>query len=409
MDPYIQGLLLIGLLLLTVSWGSNWITRLPLSYALIYLAIGLVLGPYGIGLIRLQPDTEFLERFTEFVVIISLYSCGLKMNRPLQPRPWRYTIRLIGLLMPISILAVAAVAHWGLQLSWGGAVLLGAILAPTDPVLASEVQLEHPHDANELRFGLTSEGGLNDALAFPFVYYGLHWLKTPNWQSWLRQWVWVDVIWAIAAGVTVGILAAKATIWLNHRFQKARGMSDEMENLVALGVILFTYALTEVVNGYGFLAVFVAGCVVQQQGHYPEQRVAQLSFVTQIEKLLEVAAILLLGALLRIDQGLEFALSAVLIAGLLLFLIRPLGAWVSTVGAGLHPSTRLLFGWFGVRGIGSIYYLSYAVSDGLPPSLAPELRWITYLTVVASVVLHGITARPLISWHEKHVGNQASS
>ncbi|NJL49758.1 MAG: sodium:proton antiporter, partial [Leptolyngbyaceae cyanobacterium SM2_5_2] len=183
------------------------------------------------------------------------------------------------------------------------------------------------------------------------------------------------------------------------------GMSDEMEDLLALGIILLTYALTEVVNGYGFLAVFVAGCVVQRVGRYPEQRRSQLQFITQIEKLLEVGAIVLLGSLLRVEQGLGFAPQALLVAGLLLFIIRPLGAWFSTLGMGLHPSTRLLFGWFGIRGIGSIYYLSYAVSDGLPDGLTAELRWITYLTVVVSIVLHGTSARPLMNWHERHVGH----
>lgn len=404
-DPYIQGLLVIGILLLTVSWGSEWIARLPLSYALIYVIIGVVLGPYGIQLIRLQPDTEFLERFTELVVIISLYSCGLKMNRPLGVTAWQSTIRLIGLLMPWCIFAVAAVGHWLLGLNWGAAVLLGAILAPTDPVLASEVQMEHPEDPNELRFGLTSEGGLNDALAFPFVYFGLHWIQEPNWQSWFHSWVGVDLIWAIAAGLVVGVGVAKLAVKVNHQFQKAQGMSDEMEDLVALGVILLTYALTEVVNGYGFLAVFVAGCMVQQRGRYPEQRRSQLQFTTQIEKLLEVGAIVLLGAILRVDQGIDFAPQALLVAGLLLFVIRPVGAWFSTLGSGLYPSTRLLFGWFGIRGIGSIYYLSYAVSDGLPNSLTAELRWITYLTVLMSIVLYGITASPLMSWHQKYVGD----
>jgi NhaP-type Na+/H+ or K+/H+ antiporter len=298
-SPYILGLLLIGLLLLTVGWGSEWIMRLPLSYAILYLVIGIALGPYGIDLIRLQPNTEFIEHFTEFVVIVSLYSCGLKISRPLKVPLWNSTIRLIGLLMPLSILAVTAVGHWLVQLPWAAAVLLGAILSPTDPVLASEVQLEHAQDPNELRFGLTSEGGLNDALAFPFVYFGLYWLKDPNLDNWFPQWVAIDLIWAIAAAIAMGCFVAKGGIWINNRIQGARGVNDVMADLVALGVILLTYALTEVINGYGFLAVFVAGYMVQRRGCYPEQRHSQLVFITQIEKLLEVGAILLLGALLR--------------------------------------------------------------------------------------------------------------
>ncbi|MGB3516514.1 MAG: sodium:proton antiporter [Elainellaceae cyanobacterium] len=402
-DAYILGLLIVGLLVLTVSWGSGWIMRLPLSYAILYLGIGIVLGPYGIGLIQMQPNTEFIERFTEFVVIVSLYSCGLKTNRPLKLPYWNSTIRLIGLLMPLSILAVAAVGHWLVQLSWGAALLLGAILSPTDPVLASEVQLDHAEDPNELRFGLTSEGGLNDALAFPLVYFGLHWLNNPSLDDWFRQWVAVDLLWAIGAAIGIGLLVAKGSIWINHQIRNTEGVDHVMADLLAIGIILFTYALTEVINGYGFLAVFVAGYMVEKQGCYPDQRQSQLQFVTQIEKLLEVGAILLLGSLLRVDQTLEFGAPALLIAGSLLFIIRPLGAWVSTAGGHFHPGTRLLFGWFGIRGIGSIYYLSYAIGQGLEPAIAAPLRWIVYLTVLLSILIHGVSATPLVSWHEHHI------
>lgn len=387
-----------------MGWGSEWIERLPLSYAILYLLIGIALGPYGIKLIQLQPSTAFLERFTEFVVIVSLYNCGLKMGRPLKIPLWTAPIRLIGFLMPFSIVAIAALGHWLLQLPWGAAMLLGAILSPTDPVLASEVQLAHAGDPNELRFGLTSEGGLNDALAFPFVYFGLHWLNDPNLNNWLRQWVAIDLVWAIAVAIGMGCLVARCGIWINHKIRLARGVNDVMADLVALGLILLTYALTEVVNGYGFLAVFVAGYAVQRRGCYPQQRQSQIQFITQIEKLLEVVAILLLGALLRIEQVLEFAPQALLVAGALILVIRPIGAWLSTLGAHFHPVTRLLFGWFGIRGIGSIYYLSYAVTEGLPGDITAQLRWIVYLTVLISILIHGVTAAPLVSWHERYIG-----
>lgn len=402
------GLLLIGLILLLVSWGSEWIARLPLSYAILYLVIGVVLGPYGIELIRLQPNTEFLEHFTEFVVIVSLYSCGLKINRPLSTDHWNSTIRLIAFLMPLSIAAVAAVGHGLIAMSWAAAVLLGAILSPTDPVLASEVQLDHAEDPNELRFGLTSEGGLNDALAFPFVYFGLHWIKDPNLDHWFRQWVAIDLFWAIGAALVMGYLVARAGIRVNHKIRTARGLNNVMADLVALGLILLTYGLTEVVNGYGFLAVFVAGYWVQQQGYYPEQQKSQLAFITQIEKLLEVGAILLLGALVRVEQVTQFAPAALIVAGSLLFVIRPLGVWLSTIGAPLHPGTRLLFGWFGIRGIGSIYYLSYAITEGLPGEVTAQLRWIVYLTVIISIVVHGISATPLVDWHDRQIGEKCS-
>ncbi len=402
MNVYIVGMLLVGLLLLAVTWCSEWIARLPLSYALIYLVIGVALGPYGIKLIQIQPHTLFLERFTEIVVIVSLFSCGLRMNRPLQLWAWNSTIRLIGILMPISIFAIAALSHWALGFGWGEAILLGAILAPTDPVLASEVQIEHRHDPDELRFGLTSEGGLNDALSFPFVYCGLYWIDNPDLDSWFRQWVIVDLFWAIAAGIGMGILVARSVVWISEQLHRAKAIDQTMSDLIAIGTILLSYSLTELINGYGFLAVFVAGVVVQKHCSDRAEVRSQLGFVTQIEKLLEVGTILLLGSLVRLDQVIQFLPESLLIAGVLIFLLRPLAAWISTIGDRLKWRTRLLFGWFGIRGVGSIYYLSYAINHGIPSSITAELRWITYATILISMVLHGISTRPLMNWYGKH-------
>jgi NhaP-type Na+/H+ or K+/H+ antiporter len=411
-DIYILDLLVIGLLLLTVTLGSGWISRLPLSFALIYLIVGIVLGPYVFNLIQLRPDTQFLERLTEFVVIVSVFSCGLKMNRPLQLRSWQITARLIGFLMPISIVAIAAVGHWLLGMDWAPAILLGAILAPTDPVLASEVQLADIDDADELRFGLTSEGGLNDALAFPFVYFGLYLLKDPNIDNWFAKWAGIQLIWEITAGIIVGIAIARVIVWLDRQLQKRRPADDLMEDFVALATILITYSITEVVNGYGFVAVFVAGIVVARAYRDPEKRLAQLEFTERIEKLMEVGTILLLGSLLRFQPMLNFAGDAIIVAGLLLFVIRPLGAWISTIGANppaesdrsrLHSGTRWLLGWFGIRGVGSLYYLSYAFGEGLKGQPAEQIAWITYITIVISVILHGITSTPLMNWYERRI------
>ncbi|MCL1467890.1 cation:proton antiporter [Argonema galeatum] len=403
MDIYIIDLFVIGFLLLIVTLGSGWIARLPLSFALIYLLVGILLGPYGVNLIQLRPDAKFLERLTEFVVIVSLFSCGLKMNRRLNLWSWHSTVRLIGFLMPISIFAIAAVGHWLLKMEWGPAILLGAILAPTDPVLASEVQLSDVEDKDELRFGLTSEGGLNDALAFPFVYFGIYSLKDNNWENWFKQWVFVDLIWAIAAGIIMGIVVAKAIVWIDKRLQNHRPADELMEDFVALGIILLTYSLTEFVNGYGFLAVFVAGIVAQRSYRDPDKRNSQLEFTERIEKLMEVGTILLLGTLLRWEAIQAHAGEALLVAGLLIFVIRPVGSWISTIGDRLYPATRWLFGWFGIRGVGSIYYLCYAFGNGLKDELGEQIAWITYITIVISVILHGISATPLINWYDRNI------
>jgi sodium/hydrogen antiporter len=414
-DVYILDLLVIGLLLLTVTLGSGWISRLPLSFALIYLVVGVILGPYVFGLINLRAtgifNAELLERITELVVIISVFSCGLKIVRPIGLRSWDITIRLIALLMPISIFAIAAVGKYILGMDWAGAILLGAILAPTDPVLASEVQLTDVKDKDELRFGLTSEGGLNDALAFPFVYFAIHALKDSNWNNWLRNWVAVDLIWAIFAGIVMGIVVAKAVVSIDRKVQRIRPADSLMEDFVALATILLTYSLTEVVNGYGFLAVFVAGLVVQRSYRNPEKPLAQLEFIERIEKLLEVGTILLLGTILLIKPIVSYAFQSLIVVLLLFLIIRPIGAWVSTIGVRscdtnrrkIDPRARLLLGWFGIRGVGSLYYLAYAFSNGLKDELGEQIAWITYTTIVISVIIHGVSSTPLMNWYERDI------
>jgi sodium/hydrogen antiporter len=417
-DIYIIDLLVVGLLLLAVTLGSGWISRLPLSFAIIYLVVGIILGPYGFNLINLRQNDIFnasaLKRLTEFVVIISVFSCGLKIVRPFSFKNWQLTTRLIVLLMPISILAIAIAGHFLLAMSWGAAILLGSILAPTDPVLASEVQLTDINDEDELRFGLTSEGGLNDALAFPFVYFGLYALKDNNWNNWLKSWFNIDVFWAILAGIVMGILVAKAIVWIDKKIQKYRPADELMEDFIAISTILLTYSLTEIVNGYGFLAVFVAGLVVQRSYRDPEKPLAQLEFIERIEKLLEIGTILLLGTILLWLPIASYWSQSLLISALLFIVIRPVGVWISTIGLtsphprrrNLHSATRWLMGWFGIRGVGSLYYLAYALSNGLKDKIGEQISWITYTTMVISVVVHGISSTPLMNWYERNIAER---
>ncbi|MBW4431278.1 MAG: sodium:proton antiporter [Pelatocladus maniniholoensis HA4357-MV3] len=414
-DIHIINLLIIGLLLLFVTLGSGWIARLPLSFALIYLVVGIFLGPYGFGLIQLRRENifnaELLERLAEFVVIISVFGCGLKIVRPISWKSWNLTTRLITLLMPISIFGLAIVGKLFLGMNWGEAILLGAILAPTDPVLASEVQLNDTRDQDELRFGLTSEGGLNDALAFPFVYFGLYALKDHNWNNWFKFWISVDVIWAITAGIIMGFIVAKAVVWIDKKVQKHHRPDELMEDFIAISTILLTYSFTEIVNGYGFLAVFIAGLVLQRSYNNQDKTLAQLEFIERLEKLLEVGTILLLGSILLFQPILNYATQSLLVIVFLFFIIRPLGVWLSTIGHRspsmrrhfLHPGSRWLIGWFGIRGVGSLYYLAYAFGKGLEGQVAEKISWITYTTIVVSVIVHGISATPLMNLYERHI------
>ena len=202
----------------------------------------------------------------------------------------------------------------------------------------------------------------------------------------------------------MGIVVAKAIIWIEHQLLSQREIDDLMEDFVALSAILLTYSLTELVNGYGFLAVFVAGVVMQRNYYQKQQKqksLGQLEFIEQIEKLLEVGTIVLLGSLLRINPGLEYLGQALIIAAFLVFIIRPAGVAIALLGSKLSSANRSFIAWFGIRGLGSLYYLSYAVGKGIGTGIVEQITWITIITIVFSIVVHGISSSPLMIWYKK--------
>ncbi|HEU4649797.1 MAG TPA: cation:proton antiporter, partial [Croceibacterium sp.] len=258
--------IVIGLLLIAMTMGGSFVARLPLSAAMLYLAAGWGIGPDGLALVNLHPqrDAALLERLSEIAVLISLFTAGLKLELPLADRRWRIPVQLASISMLVTIAAVTAAGYFLLGLPLGGAVLLAGILAPTDPVLASDVQVDEPSDRDRLRFGLTGEGGLNDGAAFPFVMLGLGLLSLHELGDWGWRWWAVDVLWSIAAGLAIGYalgaLVGRAVIFLRTHHREALG-ADEF---IAFGLIALAYGVALACHSYGFLAVFAAGLALRR-------------------------------------------------------------------------------------------------------------------------------------------------
>ncbi|NBE99821.1 sodium:proton antiporter [Nonomuraea sp. KC401] len=373
----------------------------PLSLPLVYLLGGMVLFALPIGLPDPDPVAHrtALEHITELCVVISLMGAGLAINRRAGLRSWSTTWRLLGLSMPLTVAGVAVAAT--LLLGWpaGAALLLGAVLAPTDPVLASDVHVGEPVDAenadDEVRFALTSEAGLNDGLAFPFVYAAI--AVAVAGDAWVGEWALMDVLYRTAAGIVSGLLIG----WLLGRlfFRAPSGglrLSERRDGFVALAATLLSYGVTELVQGYGFVAVFVTACAIRRGEHGHGYNNVLHGFVEQIERLFTAWLLLLLGGFVAAGglSGLTWRGAAV---GLLLLLaIRPLTGWLAQVRGPAGPRERLVISFFGIRGIGSLFYLAYALGQtgfGVP---AEELWAVTGFTVVASVALHGLTATPIM-------------
>ncbi|HEX8821893.1 MAG TPA: cation:proton antiporter [Archangium sp.] len=418
--------IVVGALLIAMALGGSVLKRLPLSTSMLYLLVGFALGHFGVGQLDPYAQKKLLETLTEVAVIISLFTTGLKLRAPLRAPRWRIAVRLAGVGMVVTVGLVATAGVWLLGLSLGAAVLLGAVLAPTDPVLASDVQMEHPFQRDTLRFGLTGEAGFNDGTAFPFVMLGLGLLGLHPLGEGLWRWVAVDLVWAVVAGLGVGTLLGGAVgrivLYLRRTHREALGLDD----FLALGLIALSYGVALLLHAYGFLAVFAAGLALRRiekqsnKGRPPEDVVqsarvhpeaatdpehapaymanAVLNFNEQIERIGEVSLVVVLGLLL---SRLPLPSEALWFTPLLFLAIRPVSVLVSLVGSDTTRPQRGLMGWFGIRGIGSLYYLFYALNHGLPEALAHQLVPLVLTVVAVSIVVHGISVTPLMQRYER--------
>lgn len=392
-----------GSLLVLMALSGSVLSNKPVSTAMLYLGAGVVAGPLSLGLAvpAWQDHARLLEHLTEVIVLLSLFNSGLKMSVGLHERRWLPPLRLALVSMVMTVLLVSAAGVWLLGLPLGVAVLLGGILAPTDPVLATEVQLESLEDRDRLRFALTGEGGLNDGTAFPVVMLGLGLMGAHEIGAWGWRWVAVDVVWASAIGLAMGgalgTAIGRLVLWLRSRHQAAEGY----ENFLALGLIGLSYGLAVVAHGYGFLAVFAAGLALrhaERRAADAEMTHAVMSFNEQLDRIGEMVGVVVLGLLLASVPWVPAALWFVPLA---LLVVRPLSVWVGLAGSRTSTLQRRLIGWFGIRGIGSLYYLTYALNHGLPPEFAPTLVGLTVAVVVSSILVHGLSVTPLMALYRR--------
>jgi NhaP-type Na+/H+ or K+/H+ antiporter len=397
----------VGLAALAAALLPRLLGRVPVSMPMVFLAVGLL----AFGLIDELPDPDprkqdvFATHLTEACVIISLMGAGLALNRAVSWRGWMTTWRLLAIAMPLCMLSLGFLGWAVLGLGVAASVLLAAALAPTDPVLASEVQVAEPGadpdqpDEDEARFSLTSEAGLNDGLAFPFTYAAIAIsLAAAGSLEWLPHWLGVDVVWRIGVGVLVGL----ATGWLLRKLVFAAPsrnfrLAEHAEGFVALAATFLAYGATELVEGYGFLAVFVCACTIRagERSHGYHRVLHQ--YVEQIERLLTVLILILLGG--AIARGLLSGIGWREIAVALVFLlvIRPLAGWLSLAGGHTGPRERLVIAFFGVRGIGSLFYVSYALHEGKFPA-GDEIWALAGLVIAGSILVHGIAATPVMAF-----------
>lgn len=406
------GIILIGgtaLLMMTIL--PHLLANRPLSLPLVYIAFGWALFEFFDHLPLIDPvgseiDNSVLLYLTEIVVIISLATVGLSLERSMGWRSWQAVWRLLAIAMPLTIAAAFFIGSVVLGLGAGAALLLGAVLAPTDPVLADDVQVPGPGkegDRGDIRFALTAEAGLNDSLAFPVVHLAIA-LSAASLGESATSWLAFDVAYRIAIGLAVGFLAGRVLVRMAvHRSGPAStGLNT---GLFVIGATLLTYGVTEILNGYGFLAVFVAALARTDSGEF---RAELHAFAEQVEALLVAIALISVGALLAAGV-VDWTLTTAAVAITLILVVRPAAGLVGFMGSGMSRRDRFSIAFFGIRGMGSLFYLAYATAHGSFDARSLDVLWsATVAVILVSTIVHGFSA-PLVMAPARGASNEGAT
>jgi len=403
MAPYIPFLIGLGAVVLLTAWLPMLLRPLPLSLPILCVLFGAVL----FALV----DTEaplpvehvgITEHITEVIVIIALMGAGLKIDRPLGWARWRTTWRLLAIAMPLSIASMTFLG-WGLLgLALPTALLLAAALAPTDPVLASDVQVGPPKSGEdgEARFALTSEAGLNDGLAFPFVNLAIAAALAAAGETepggWLSEWLLIDVLWKLGAGCFIGWAVGRGFAWLAFRLPQRFRLSVAGDGFAALGMTFISYGVAESAHSYGFVAVFVTALTLRDSEPDHDYHVRLHDFAEQVERIATMLVLVLFGGALSGGLLAELDWSAVAFGALCLLVVRPLSGLISLAGMSGPFGEKAVISFFGIRGIGSAYYLAYGLTH-VENFERPEYLWsVIALIILASIVVHGVTVTPAL-------------
>jgi NhaP-type Na+/H+ or K+/H+ antiporter len=401
MNSYPLLIAVIGFAVLGAAVLPRMIDRLPISLPIVLVVLGMVVFSLPLSLDGPRPyaDDVAAERLTEFVVIVSLMGAGLKLRRTPGWFAWGSTWRLLGITMPLTVVAIAVLAGGVVGLPLAAAILLGAVLAPTDPVLASDVQLPGPGNEeeaddtdDEVRFALTSEAGLNDGLAFPITNLAI---AIAAGGSWFVGWVVDDVVVKVAVGLVVGLVLGRLIGRATFTLRSEHALARTGEGFVALGATLAVYGICEFVHGYGFLAVFVAAVVIRRSEVDHEYHERLHESAETFERLASVLFLLLLGGA-AVDGALAALTPAgVAVAVIIVFVVRPVAGWIGLLGSPHDAATRGAIAFFGIRGMGTVYYLAHAVNEETFP--AASVVWaVAVATILLSIVVHGVTATPVL-------------
>ncbi len=398
--------------MLGMAWMPLLTKKLKVSYSVVYVFLGMLLYKQLNFLPSPNPFSylDFTVHITELVVIISLMGSGLKIDEPFSMRSWRIPFRLVTITMVLTIAAIASLAFFLLKFDLPSALLLGAALAPTDPVLAGDVQVGPPMEKsrNEVRFSLTAEAGMNDGMAFPFTWLAITVALRMQNEATLFHWLWFDLFYRVAAGLLLGYLMGKVLAWLLFSLPEKRSFPVVREGFIAISSTLLVYGLTEMASGYGFIAVFVTAVTLRNHELENKFHVELHSFTEQVERMLMAIILLLFGGMLSVYILEAMTWYYVLFAVIVVFLIRPISSWPALAGTKLHPKERAVTGFYGIKGIGSLFYLSFGLKQA-DFEFAGELWVLASVVILLSIIVHGLSAAGVMTYMQKEFGRERTS
>lgn len=397
-ELYTMLLLIAGFVALLAAIVPVLMEKKHISAPIIYLVIGSI-GYFFYMKYDVKPldHLDIIEHVTEFVILIALTNTGLKIKNPFKWKTWKYSFRLLAIAMPLTIIAAAYLGWYIAGLAPATAILFGALISPTDPVLASELQTSQPseEDTSTIKLGLTSEAGINDGLAFPFTYFAIMLITMgSDYMQWIGSWVLHEFFLMIIIGLVVGLLSGWGLCKLIFSLTSGDKLSKISRGIISLSLTLLPYALAEIVGGYGFIAVFAAACLFSNFEHYKNHMDSLHDFNEELESYVVALIFISTGVFIAIHYNDFLDAEIISVALIMVLVVRPVAGYLSLIKTDLTGFQKFVLSFYGIRGVGSIYYLSYAL---LAAEFADKekLLSITVVTIFLSVLIHGFSARSI--------------
>jgi NhaP-type Na+/H+ or K+/H+ antiporter len=400
MTSYETAAAVLGALLVGGALLSGIARRSFLSLTAIFVLIGVILGRGGLEVLEIDPRSTFVRDLAITALVLILFRDGLEVEAEMLQKAWHLPFRNLVLAMPITAGIVAAGTHAVTDLTWTESFLVGALLSPTDPVLSSGV-VTNPRVPRIIRHSLNLESGLNDGLALaPVLALAAALSADADFVWW--KFVLQDLTLGVAYGVVVGYLASRV---LPRGDDLESSIPPHQRALYALGVAFLTYGLTTLKpHGNGVIAVFVCAIVLGIRRpdirHYFESR------SDDVIEIVKLGVFVVFGSLLTLDGLFGDGWAAVAVAALTLFVARTVAVWIALAGTGVDRDQKAFMAWFGPKGVATMTFSLLVLGEAIPAG--ERIFNLAALTVVCSIVLHGVTDTPGAEWIARRAERRAA-